>query len=357
MNRICLTTKTLIVLTASCLLGLTATAHAQYAYDITSLGYIGPSAFPYALNNNGQIVGSYVSPKDNQVHAFLYDKGQMRDLFPIKRGDGANSLGLNDRGQIAATDASGPFVYSLSTDSRKGLGITPTPLTAAHGINQNGDVAGSYDSHAFLYHNNTGTYQDLGAVPGGINDSIAYALNNVGQVTGTAGIGIGSHAFIYSNGAMQDIGLLPGGRFAEGRAINDHGDVAGQSDYGGTINDHAFVYRNSVMTDIGLLHSYDNNSEAFGINNAGDVVGQSGYTGFLYHNNQLLSLDSLIDPSLGWSITSGLAINQGGQIIGYGNQGMFVMTPRAAVTPAPGSLLVCGLGGGLLVLRLRRRCR
>ena len=107
--------------------------------------------------------------------------------------------------------------------------------------------------------------------------------------------------------------------------------------------------------DLGTLHSFDNSSEAEDINNAGDVIGYSGGSGFLYHNGQMTALDSLIDPSLGWTISDAYGINNVGQIIGIGNQGAFLMTPHAAPTPAPSSLLVLLAGGGMLALRLRRK--
>ena len=353
-------------LVAFCLLGLTAAAHAQYAYDIVGLGSLGGVTYPWGINNKGQVVGLSYSSQFQQNHAFLYSSGTIQDVFPqnfAATSNGAAGIeanGINDRGQIIGHSPNGAYVYDPATGDRHDI-FSPAQYSDALGINQAGDVVGEFHpstTHSFLYHSSTGIYEDIGFLPGGAPSATAYAINNAGQITGTAAAAnIGAHAFLYSNGVMQDIGTFPGGRFAEGRGINDNGDVVGSSDHGGATPPHAFLYHNGVMKDIGLLHSYDNDSYAYGINNAGDVVGQSGFTGFLYHDDNMVSLASLIDPSLGWSIESATAINERGQIIGYGNQGAFLMTPHAAATPAPGSLLVCGLGGGLLLLRLRGRKR
>ena len=47
------------------------------------------------------------------------------------------------------------------------------------------------------------TITDLGSLGG---DSYAYGINNSGQVTGVYYTATAYHAFLYSNGAMRDIG-------------------------------------------------------------------------------------------------------------------------------------------------------
>ena len=346
-------------LTAVCLLGAAGSAHAQYAYDIVGLGSLGPSSYPRGLNNQGQIVGAFYSPQDKQSHAFLYSDGTLQDLFAGQNTGSTGAVGINDRGQITGVVGSGPFVYDLKTHTQQGLGLGVRDVP--YGINQNGDITGSYKNaitatHAFLYSTSTGNFRDISNI---IGDSlVGYALNNAGQVAGDIAVLPDQlHAFYYSDGVIHDIGTLPGGGIASARGINDSGEVVGYSDATGVSYRHAFLYQNGQMQDLGLLQPNDFDSAARGINNAGDIVGASGYAGFLYHNGTMQRLDSLIDPSLGWNISDAYAINDRGQITGIGSQGMFLMTPHVAATPAPGSLLVCGLGGGLLLLRLRRKKR
>ena len=181
-------------------------------------------------------------------------------------------------------------------------------------INDAGQVVGYcylYDeTHAFLYSN--GTMTDLGTLG---EDSYAFGINNAGQVVGYSYTSSGeSHAFLYSNGTMTDLGTLGGDSYALG--INDAGQVVGYSyTSSGVYVYHAFLYSNGTMTDLGTLggrHSY-----ASGINNAGQVVGYSGTSSgavhaFLYSNGTMTDLGTL-----GGSKSGALGINNAGQVVGY----------------------------------------
>ena len=119
--------------------------------------------------------------------------------------------------------------------------------------------------------------------------------------------------------AMLDIGTL-GGSSSSASAINNSGTVIGQSDTPGYR--HAFSYSNGIMSDIGTLKGYYQ-SAALGINTAGDIVGDA-YTygndqrAFLYTNNKMLDLTSLVQFNNGWNLQYATSINDNGWIIGYG---------------------------------------
>ena len=68
---------------------------------------------------------------------------------------------------------------------------------------------------------------DLGTL-GGTN-SYAIAINDRGQVVGYSGTdrGMTGHAFLYSDGAMTDLGTLGGAVGSWASAINDRGQVVG----------------------------------------------------------------------------------------------------------------------------------
>jgi probable HAF family extracellular repeat protein len=150
----------------------------------------------------------------------------------------------------------------------------------------------------------------LGGTSGG-----AVAINSSGQVTGYAGTtgNTTSHAFLYSNGVMQDLGTL-GGTTSEGHAINDSGQVTGNADTDGDIAFHAFLYSNNVMQDLGTLGGTA--SVPFGINSLGQVTGYAYTVGgaehaFLYRNGVMQDLGTL-----GGTTSVGNAINDSGQIAG-----------------------------------------
>jgi probable HAF family extracellular repeat protein len=109
---------------------------------------------------------------------------------------------------------------------------------------------------------------DLGTFPGG-SFSYAYGINSNGQVVGYANTnGNSQHAFLYDNGAMQDLGTLDGST-THAHGINETGDVVGYSST--SSGTHAFFYRNGMMADLGTLGG--ENSVAYGINGKGQVVG------------------------------------------------------------------------------------
>ena len=343
---------------AAAILCLPAIAHAQYAYDIVPI-----DGTPAAINNQGQVVGEIYSAQYGQFHAYEYSNGQTTDLFPADP-NGSSASGINDKGQICGTNGvTGPFVYDSATGATQTLGLPHKyyPITYANAINQSGEVAGEYGGgggpvHAFLYSSGTGQFHDINQLGG---YSTADAINNLGQAAGTTTIGNQTNsqdsAFVYSNGVTQAIGLLPGGESIEVKGINDSGDVIGYSD-GTGFSSHAFLYHNGKMLDLSAALG-PSSSFADGINNAGDVVGEAGIGGFLYRNGTAQSLNSLIDPSLGWNIREGVAINNAGQIVGFGNLGGFIMTPHLAAVPAPSSLLTFGLGTGVMLLAARFRKR
>ena len=68
----------------------------------------------------------------------------------------------------------------------------------------------------------------LGTLGGSVSEGIA--INNAGQVTGdsTTSTSLGQRAFLYSNGQMMDLGVL-GGSSSFGKAINNAGQVTGDS--------------------------------------------------------------------------------------------------------------------------------
>jgi probable HAF family extracellular repeat protein len=100
--------------------------------------------------------------------------------------------------------------------------------------------------------------KDLGDLPGGADMSGGNALNNAGQVVGSSRTVNGERAFLWDNtSGLQNLGNLPwwpfNASFATG--INNAGNVVGygESQYGLTQTMRAFLWSSGALEDLGDL--------------------------------------------------------------------------------------------------------
>ena len=153
---------------------------------------------------------------------------------------------------------------------------------------------------------------DLGTLAGR-GTSFANGVNNRGQVVGVSSTRDGSsHAFLWQDGKMRDLGTLPGSRTgSRAAAINDRGQIAGTSWGTNRWTTHAVLWENGTVHDLGTLGGKW--SYATAINNRGQVVGVSAtndgeWHGFLWQNGRMRDIDDF-RPS---------ATNDRGQVVGLG---------------------------------------
>src|SRR4051794_39658210 len=108
-----------------------------------------------------------------------------------------------------------------------------------------------------------------------------------------------SHAFLYSQGQMTELGTL-GGTSSEAVGLNKAGQVVGYAETSAGER-HVFLYSNGQMMDLGP-------GWVLGINEAGQVLVNNRSRAFLYSNGQMQALGSL--PGGKYSAASG--INEAG---------------------------------------------
>lgn len=241
-----------------------------------------------AINNHGQVVGmtKYRVP-------FVWQGGTMTLLPTLGAGRWGWAYAINDRGQIVGfSDSANGRYHAILWDGKQmiNLGERTSEATA---INDRGQVVGRGNrmpSGAFLWLN--GKVTDLGTLGGASTDAfyvdesygetafgwMARTINNSGQVIGSSETTRGeTHAFLWEDGRMRDLGTLAGRTGSEAVALNNQGQVVANSFNYQPGEDQqsvrAFVWQNGKATDLGTLGG--SASAAIAINDRGQIVGWS----------------------------------------------------------------------------------
>jgi probable HAF family extracellular repeat protein len=331
----------------------------NYDYFVTDLGTFGKNTYAYDINNAGQIVGA--SETDEGFgRAFVWQNGTMTPL-PQPSGIRSIGYGINESGRVAGAYENSSFqlhaaAWQGPTFSNLGGGPYDPFYSVAYTANELGTVVGNFRGHA-VYWDVLGVIHEL-TTP--VTTGGAQGVNNLGQIVGrydyTTNV---SHPFVWEGGVLTDLGTL-GGPNGAAYDINDAGQIVGWADKTGG-GQRGFRWSAGMIHDLGVLPG-TSNSQAYDQNNLGQIVGASGDNlslpynnrGVLWDNGQVHDLTAMLPP--GWQIISAQAINDQGQIVGWGSfegdsrvRGL-LLTP----VPEPAGISMAILATAHLVRRGRR---
>jgi len=245
---------------------------------LVDLSGSGDPTTTYAAANNdaGQVTGVIYGPLtgNGPVRPFLWDSVHgMMDLGVLPGVTFSTPFGMNGSGQVFGHDDFGSWVWTngaLHKTSGFGFGEYAQALNDAGrlvgfvGNGPSGRVAAVWDI-------NTPDISLIQVFSLGGPNSQAIAVNQAGQVIGTADSPTSRHAFVFNDMfGFLDLGTL-GGNVSEANAQNEAGQVVGWSQTS-TGEYHAFIWDISHgMQDLGTLGG---DTYAYSINESGQVVGE-----------------------------------------------------------------------------------
>ena len=270
-----------------------------------------------------------VSGSDSNAQPALWIGGVEHPLAnPLDSGDAYWVNALNESaGFVTGVDGSHAARWTAGGDwIDLGSGIAGTSWTTA--LSDVGDCAISAyladREHSFFSAGCQGsTLVDMGTLGG---NAEAAGINSAGQVVGSSIAGAVYHPFIYQQGHMADLGLMPGYVSCSGKGINAKGHVIGACSKGTGKKPVAYFYDGSTFRNIGNLGQKFANANA--INYFDVVVGESSPSGVAISafvldmskpGSKMHDLNKMVDASgSGWHLEDALAVNSAGEIIVLG---------------------------------------
>lgn len=146
------------------------------------------------INNSNQVAFSVAVQGDFPARAKFYDGRQVHDIGTLG-GAESTAFSVNDLGQVVGSSLINP----------------------------------ANNFHAFLWSQRTGII-DLGALPPAPGGSAAFDINNGGQAVGVSQVNGQNRAVLWSRRTgILNLGMLPGATNSDAVAINEAGQVAGNS--------------------------------------------------------------------------------------------------------------------------------
>jgi hypothetical protein len=351
-------------------------------YTVTPItpGWISDTSF--AINNNGAVVGQ------NHLKAFAWipsapnaTTGTIHDLPSLTPTATAAGLGIDDNNRVVgwsrdSASRPNPVSWSGNYASAQTLALRTDAVGGrAVGVNSSGVVVGATGWTATDMHlarwNTDGSLDDLG-LPAGAMYAQGKAINNSGMIAGSAAINGNQIAFRYFNDQYQMLPLPGATNTSDVNWMNNNGVAVGSANGAWWSDGTTSQYLNVVP---GVTAS----RAANGINDKGVIVGTSVVgthanvpVGSIWFgtNDRGWMLNDLIDQttSAGYLVREAYAINNSGQIAvgAITPAGAYVaalltptgtrsaLQPTLNAVPEPAAIVVVGWIG--MLASRRRRC-
>ena len=321
---------------------LTVAAPAGAAtYRVIDLGTLGgASSAATDLNDAGAVVG-WSATASGSAHAVAWRNGRMTDIGTLG-GPTSRAMGISNNFAVVGTAsiaAGGPphgFLWRANQGAMHNLGI-PLPVR----IGDTGAIIGNATTAAgesvAAYRNQHGWIQlPLLAFDGSHGEDV----NDAGTAVGTLFTEPhGSAPFVYANGVLTILPSVPTAAETSADAINDAGQIAGQ-----TFDPLGIVLWNGMSWEpIPTPALFD--PEIHDMNDCAQIVGAHHPEvffkphAFLIANGVGVDLNSQIPVGSGWRLGTANAINDVGEIAGVGHHNgrrrAFLLVPTGSGAGCP----------------------
>jgi uncharacterized membrane protein len=305
---------------------------------------------------------------------FRYESGALTELKIPASASSGNARGISPSqperivGWVYqfAGDRAAMWTDGVYTDLHPMIGAA---FTEAYDVNDSGVVTGQANGKGFRLDTTTQQVEML-VLPNGGGTVFPYSINQSGHVAGCTTTPSAPGCRLFFHDQTMHVITIPGPIGIESGDINDADVIAAYYQIPNSYS-HAFTYdfKSKVFTDINGA-AFDG-SIARRINNDGVVVGigfdSAGSNAMIWTAaDGMRRLIDLVDIQSGWTFIEASAINDAGDITGwgthYGQQRAFLLTP---ISKAPGptptdplrkeliamvkELLVAGGGMGILL--------
>ncbi|WP_223668973.1 DUF3466 family protein [Kangiella shandongensis] len=362
-------TKTLLALSLSAVFSTSLAA----PYELVDLGGLdGNFSIARDINEAGIAIGYANGPinedggSDFVRHAVLFDDAGNIDLGAVEAGTISEGLSLNDAmvgvglsneviekelddGSTEVTLQQHAVIFESEVVSQL-PDLENLSNVTAFGINNNDIIilSGKFDvnpdddenptTRAFVYDRQNNSYSAVEPFSEGADkQSFLIDINDNNYVLGFSDAEVNGEATIKSFiASTNDLGQLVevpqlNERAMLAQGINDLNQVVGSMQIPDTRNQReAFVIDmaagDSEPTFLGFFDSRFNDSRANDINNSGQIVGRAlissptigEYGAFIHENGEMKNLNELVSCNTDWKLTEATAINDSGQIVGFG---------------------------------------